>query len=226
MRTTEGELRTVDVTLESFSSPDRVAFFVIPAVLSLVFLGLSLWIFGLRRTESAGRAFSMMTTSVAIVIGALYDLYSFHYFTYAWTLAAAMSGGAVIDLALCFPQEARLLLRRPYLRWFGYAIGAALAVSAFSNLYDLQNPTAYFVSWRNIYIFVGWFVWYLGLLYAFSGGWVLKIIHWGSPPWGLGGFFARRLNHPFWVTAGVGGPRRPRWVYVWPPWCLGRCRWS
>ena len=155
MRTTEGELRTVDVTLESFSSPDRVAFFVIPAVLSLVFLGLSLWIFGLRRTESAGRAFSMMTTSVAIVIGALYDLYSFHYFTYAWTLAAAMSGGAVIDLALCFPQEARLLLRRPYLRWFGYAIGAALAVSAFSNLYDLQNPTAYFVSWRNIYIFVG-----------------------------------------------------------------------
>ncbi len=48
-----------------------------------------------------------------------------------------------------------MLLRRPYLRWFGYAIGIALAVSAFSTLYDFQNPTAYFVSWRNIYIFVG-----------------------------------------------------------------------
>jgi signal transduction histidine kinase len=155
MRTTEGEVRTVDVTLESFSRSDRIAFFVIPMALSLVFLGLSLWIFGLRRTESAGRAFSMMTTSVAIVIGALYDLYSFHYFTYAWTLAAALSGGALIDLALCFPQEARLLLRRPYLRWFGYAIGIALAVMAFSNLYDLQNPTAYFESWQNIYVFVG-----------------------------------------------------------------------
>ena len=155
MRTTEGVVRTADVTLEAFSGPDRVAFFIIPMALSLVFLGLSLWIFGLRRTESAGRAFSMMATSVAIVIGALYDLYSFHYFTYAWTLAAAMSGGAVIDLGLCFPQEARLLLRRPYLRWFGYVIGAGLAVSAFSTLYDFQNPTAYFVSWRNIYIFVG-----------------------------------------------------------------------
>lgn len=155
MRTTEGEVRTVDVTLESFSNSDRIAFFVLPTVLSLVFLGLSLWIFGLRRTESAGRAFSMMTTSVAIVIGALYDLYSFHYFTYAWTLAAALSGGALIDLALCFPQEARLLLRRPYLRWFGYAIGIALAVMAFSTLYDLQNPTAYFESWQNIYVFVG-----------------------------------------------------------------------
>ena len=155
MRTTEGDVRTVDVTLESFSASDRIAFFVIPSAMSLVFLGLSLWIFGLRRTESAGRAFSMMTTSIAVVIGALYDLYSFHYFTYVWTLAAALSGGAVIDLALCFPQEARLLLRRPYLRWFGYAVGIGLAVSAFSSLYDFQNPTAYFASWRNIYIFVG-----------------------------------------------------------------------
>ena len=155
MRTTEGDVRTVDVTLEAFSSSDLIAFFIIPMALSLVFLGLSLWIFGLRRTESAGRAFSIMTTSVALVIGALYDLYSFHYFTYVWTLAAAMSGGALIDLALCFPQESRLLLRRPYLRWFGYAIGIGLAVMAFSSLYDFQNPTAYFVSWRNIYIFVG-----------------------------------------------------------------------
>ena len=104
MRTTEGEVRTVDVTLQLLSTPDRIAFYVIPAILSLVFLGLSLWIFGLRRTESAGRAFSMMSASVAIVIGTLFDLYSFHYFTYAWTLAAALSGGALIDLGLCFPQ--------------------------------------------------------------------------------------------------------------------------
>ncbi|HEY3476805.1 MAG TPA: hypothetical protein VGK56_19465, partial [Anaerolineales bacterium] len=125
MRTTEGDVRSAEVTLQSFSASDRVVFFIIPALLSLVFLGLSLWIFGLRRTESAGRAFSMMATSVAIVIGMLYDLYSFHYFTYVWTLAAALSGGALIDLALCFPQEVRLLYRRPYLRWFGYAIGIA-----------------------------------------------------------------------------------------------------
>ena len=63
----------------------------------------SLWIFGLRRTEPAGRAFSMLTTSLAIVIGALFDLYTSHYFTYVWTLAVALSGGALIDLALGFP---------------------------------------------------------------------------------------------------------------------------
>src|SRR5215208_5824607 len=154
LRTTEGEVRTADVTLEAFPAFDRFSYFVIPAILSLVFLGISLWIFGLRRTESAGRAFSMMATSVAIVIGALFDLYTSHYFTYAWTMAAAFSGGALIDLGLCFPQEARLLFRRPYFRWFGYAVGIWLAVSAYFTMYDFQHPTAYFDSWRNIYIFI------------------------------------------------------------------------
>jgi signal transduction histidine kinase len=155
LRTTEGDVRPTQVTLEPFPFVDRISYFVIPMGLSLVFLGLSLWIFGLRRTESAGRAFSMMATSLALVTGGLYDLYSSHYFTYVWTLAAGLSGGALIDLALCFPQEARLLFRRPYVRWLGYVVGAGLAIYAFNKLSDFQNPTAYFDAWRNIYVFVG-----------------------------------------------------------------------
>ena len=154
MSTSKGE-RTADVTLQPFPSADRISYFVIPAALSVVFLSISLWIFGLRRTESAGRAFSMMATSLAIVIGALFDLYTSHRFTYIWTLAAALSGGALIDLGLCFPQEPRFMFRRPYLRWFGYLIGIGLAISAYFKIYDFQNPTAYFDAWRNIYIFVG-----------------------------------------------------------------------
>jgi ABC-type multidrug transport system fused ATPase/permease subunit len=155
IRTAEGDIRTVDIVLQPFPAADRVSYFVIPAILSLVFLLISSWIFGLRRTESAGRAFSMMTTSLAIGIGALFDLYTSHYLTLFWTMGVALSGGALIDLGLCFPQEARFLFRRPYLRWFGYAIGIGLAISAYFKLYDFENPTAYFVAWQNIYIFVG-----------------------------------------------------------------------
>src|SRR5919109_493160 len=54
LRTTEGDVRPTQVTLEPFPFVDRISYFVIPMGLSLVFLGLSLWIFGLRRTESAG----------------------------------------------------------------------------------------------------------------------------------------------------------------------------
>ena len=155
MQNTKGEVREAEVTLQPFPAFDRLSYFVIPAVLSLVFLAISLWIFGLRRAESAGRAFSMMATSLAIVIGALFDLYTTHHFTVLWTMAAALSGGALIDLALCFPQEPRFLFRYPYLRWLGFIVGAGLAISAYFKLYDFQHPTAYFASWRLIYIFTG-----------------------------------------------------------------------
>lgn len=155
MRTTAGNVETADITLQSFPVADRIAYFVIPMFLSMVFLVISLWIFGLRRTESSGRAFSIMTTSVAIVIGALFDLYTTHRFTAVWTMAAALSGGALIDLGLCFPQEPRFLFRRPYLRWFGFVVGVGLAINAYRVLYNFENPTAYFIAWRYIYIFVG-----------------------------------------------------------------------
>jgi signal transduction histidine kinase len=155
IRASDGDLRTVDITLQPFPFPDQIAYFVLPAFLSLVFLGISLWIFGLRRTESAGRAFSMMAASLAIGIGALFDLYTSHRFTYIWIMAVALSGGALIDLALGFPQQVRLVLGRPYLRGFGYAVGILLAFNAYLKLYDFENPIAYFDTWRIIYIFVG-----------------------------------------------------------------------
>jgi len=155
MRLVNGETRQANITLDALAPVDQLSYFVIPAFLSLVFLLISLWIFGLRRTEPAGRAFSMLTTSMAIVIGGLFDLYTSHYFTYLWTMAVALSGGALIMLALVFPQEARLLFRAPYLRWLGFLIGIVLALNAYRVLYDYENPTAYFDAWGNIYIFVG-----------------------------------------------------------------------
>jgi signal transduction histidine kinase/putative methionine-R-sulfoxide reductase with GAF domain len=155
MRSFAGETRTAEVTLEQFPAADRLVYFILPAFLSLVFLVISLWIFGLRREESAGRAFSMMTTSLAIAIGALFDLYTTHYFTYMWTLAAALAGGALIDLGLGFPQEARFVFRRPYFRWGGYLAGIGLSINAYLKLYDFENPTAYYDAWQIIYIFAG-----------------------------------------------------------------------
>src|SRR4030095_15457075 len=84
IRLFEGEERTAQITLQHFPRADQISYFVLPASLSLVFLIISLWIFGLRRTEPAGRAFSVMTSSLAIVIGALFDLYTSHRFTYLW----------------------------------------------------------------------------------------------------------------------------------------------
>jgi signal transduction histidine kinase/putative methionine-R-sulfoxide reductase with GAF domain len=155
IRTTQGTLEERQIVLREFPTADRYAFFYIPEFLSFVFLLVSLWIFGLRRTEPAGRAFSIFTSSLAIGVGALFDLYTTHFFTYVWTFALGMIGGSLIDLALGFPQEVRLVIGRPYIRWTGYLAGLALVFNAYSTLFNFDNPTAYITAWQIIYGFVG-----------------------------------------------------------------------
>src|SRR5688500_8553341 len=54
LRTSAGEVRSAEIALQSLSNTDRVSYFYLPVFLSALFLMISLWIFGLRRTESAG----------------------------------------------------------------------------------------------------------------------------------------------------------------------------
>src|SRR5574341_1168478 len=155
VRTLQGETRTFQVKLNAFPSEDRTVYFVLPSILSLLFLVLSLWIFGMRRAESAGRAFALFSSSLSIATGSLFDLYTTHNLTCIWTLGIALAGGALIDLALSFPQETRIVMGRPYVRWVGYLLALGLAGYAFTTLFNFAHPTDYILAWRWIYGFVG-----------------------------------------------------------------------
>jgi signal transduction histidine kinase/putative methionine-R-sulfoxide reductase with GAF domain len=154
-RIADGAQETLTVTLQPFPGNARLVYFVIPYGIGLIFLGISLWIFGMRRTESSGRAFALFVTSVALGCAALFDLYTTHVMSTFWTLAMVVAGGALFDLALVFPQEIRWMKGRPYLRWIGYLIGLALFTLTILHLYDFNQPSAYIPNWRNIYIMDG-----------------------------------------------------------------------
>jgi len=164
IRTMAGEEKTLNVTLHSFPSEDNVAYLVIPSILGFIFLVISLWIFGMRRAEQSGRSFALFASSLAIVIGTLFDLYTTHTLTYLWTLATAVAGGALIDLALSFPQEARVVVGRPFVRWAGMYIAIALTAYAFTTLFNFDRPLDYILAWRYIYLFVAFAsIFYLGM---------------------------------------------------------------
>jgi hypothetical protein len=151
---TNGDTRTFDITLYAFPASSRTVYFIVPSILGAIFLAVSLWIFGFRRNESAGRAFSLFTSSLAIVTGAYFNLITTHEFTIAWTLATSMAGGALINLALVFPIESRPVINRPYLRWVGVTIALILAINAMPNLFNFERPTTYITSWQYLYGFV------------------------------------------------------------------------
>ena len=155
LNTPGGEIVTYDIPLQPFPLADQLAFLYIPYLIGFVYLGVSLWIFGLRRTETSGRAFALFATSVALASGALFDLFTTHNLSFLWTLGIGMAGGAMIDLALAFPQESPIVARRPYLRWFGYVIALGLTLYAFTTIYDLAHPLAYSGAWIMMYAFDG-----------------------------------------------------------------------
>ncbi len=158
VRTPQGELKTILVTLHVFPEADRVAYIYIPFMLGAVFLALSLWIFWVRRAESAGRSFTIFATSLAIGSFALFDVYTTHRLIYLWTFAIAVAGGALIDLSLSFPQEARFVIKRPYLRWVGYILAILLSLYAFTTLFNFSRPLAYYSAWRWIYLYLAFSV--------------------------------------------------------------------
>lgn len=151
----EGILETHAITLQIFPQGDRVAFLYIPLFIGFIFLVMGLWIFGLRRSESAGRAFALFASSVSIGSGTLFDLFTTHTFPYLWTLTLSLAGGALIELAMIYPQESRLARRWPWLRLIPYATALGLGAYAIPRVFDFSNPLAYSSAWGYIYIFAG-----------------------------------------------------------------------
>ena len=149
-----GEVRDIRITLYPFPNSSRTVYFIVPTILSAVFLVASWWIFGLRRNEPAGRAFSLFTASLSIVTGTYFNLITTHEFTWLWVLACGVSGGALFDLGLSFPLEPRLVINRPYLRWSGFVVGLFLIFLSYLTLFNFEKPTAYILSWQYIYGFI------------------------------------------------------------------------
>jgi len=155
IQSASGETRTLPVKLNAFPDEDRTVYFVLPAVVSALFLLISLWIFRMRGAEWSGRAFAVFSASLSLVSGSFFDLYTTHVLTPVWTLGLAIAGGALVDLALSFPHEFHGLERRPWLRAVGYVLAIGLSIYAFTTLYDFGQPLAYVPAWRLVYAFAG-----------------------------------------------------------------------
>jgi len=153
VRFKSGDVRVLNVELQRFPEDGISVYLVLPTILSLIFLALSIWTFGLRRNEPAGRAFTMFASSFSIITGTIFNLWTSHEFTLLWTFACAFAGGSTIALALSFPTSPRLLINRPYLRWVGFIISLLLAGMVVPYLFNTANPVKYIPLWQNIYYF-------------------------------------------------------------------------
>lgn len=151
----EGAVRTVDVRLRDFPSEDLFNYFVVPYLIGLAHWVIGLWVLRLRWRDTAGRALALFCASVAIVVGGLFDLYTTHAFTWAWTMAIPLTSAGLLTLGLVFPQESQLAARHPGLRWVGLIPAAVLILRGEWWLYDTAQPARYAAAWLDEYSFGG-----------------------------------------------------------------------
>jgi len=154
-RDTTGKLRDVSVRLESMPLETLVFFFILPYVLGLTYLGIGVWVFLVRRQESAARVFALLCAVVALSLGLLFDLYTTHRFPRVWVTAVSLIGSVVLHLALVFPQWARFLDRTPALRYLAYVPGVIIATINQFTILNFETPIAYFNTWLAAFIFAG-----------------------------------------------------------------------
>ncbi len=162
----DGSQITQTTHLISLPTTDKIKYFFFPYIIGLIYLSISLWMFRLRLSESAGRAFILFSTSLALGAAALFDVYTTHYLTILWMSAAAIAGGALLDLAISFPQEFDFAKKYPLVHRVGYVIALALILLALPDIYNLQEPFNYVAKWQYIYGFTGFSILtFIGVLF-------------------------------------------------------------
>lgn len=142
------------VRVNIFSPVDQVLFFWLPYLVGLVYLAIGGLIYRLRGDTSPGQVFAFFCASIAVVMGLYFDLISTHAGSILWTIALAQVGGAVISLALVFPEELFAGTRYTAVRYLPILVSLGLAVWGVVAVVNYRaNPWEYIAAWRFKYLY-------------------------------------------------------------------------
>ena len=101
------------VPLISFSRKDMARLFWLPFAAGLAYLAIGVWVYRVGGRTRPGRALAFFCFNVSIACSLLFDISTTHVATAFWTVAAAQLGGALLSLAMRFPEEWRAVERLP-----------------------------------------------------------------------------------------------------------------
>jgi signal transduction histidine kinase len=124
-------------------------------LVGLVYLLCSLWVFSLRNERRAGRMFSVFSTSIALSLACYFVTPANQYLAYLWVFALSLSGGALINLALIFPQEFSIVTRIPGLRWAGYLPSVIIFLMVILGVGNITSISSLSIPLLLAYIYLG-----------------------------------------------------------------------
>jgi hypothetical protein len=141
------------VQLMVYQAADLLRQFALPYGVGLAYLAIAAWIYLVRGGTRPGRALAYFSICTSLVCMLLFDIATTHAASAIWTVAVAQTGGALISLAMRFPEEWKVLHGRGWLLGVPYGISVALSIQSLLVLYSKANPWAYADAWGRSYRF-------------------------------------------------------------------------
>jgi hypothetical protein len=158
------------ITLTQFTYKDFFIYFWLPYLVGLSYLGIGIWIYRVRGHARPGRALAFFCVCTSLVCSIIFDLSTTHLGTSIWVAALGMTGGALISLAMRFPEEWKPAQTHGWVLAVPYLFSAVLIIWNLVVMYDNNQPWAYYTTWGASYRFVGLsIIFFLGMMVYRSG---------------------------------------------------------
>jgi hypothetical protein len=143
------------IRLMRMSATDLFRLFIVPYLVGVAYVLIGLWVYRMRGGTRPGRALAFFCFSAAVVCIVIFDAVTTHVVAELWTLALALSAGAVVSLAMRFPVEWGQVRRRPWTLSIPYFVALALAAWGVLELVRPSDPWAYARAWEVTYRYIG-----------------------------------------------------------------------
>jgi hypothetical protein len=147
--------RYPEIVLESFPAADFWWLFWMPYSVGLVYLISGYLVFRSRGHTRSGSVFAYTAVTGAMALALTFDLSTTHLGSLLWIISISQIGGALISLAIVFPEELQPFYRRARIRLLAHSFSLGLAVWGVATLYSMSNPWSYILPWRWSYIYAG-----------------------------------------------------------------------
>jgi len=131
------------IVLTQFPADDMVQLFWLPYLVGLAYLAVGVWIYRVRGMTRPGRALAFFCACTTVACVLLFDVLTTHIGTLFWLAAVAQLGGALISMALRFPEEWKPVEHRAWLLGIPYLIGLGLIAWNLLAMYNAANPWAF-----------------------------------------------------------------------------------
>jgi hypothetical protein len=154
-----------EVEISRFPLSDLIQLFWAPYLIGLTYLAIGIWIYRIRGQTRPGRALAFFCVCTAVVCGLLFDVLTTHWGTGIWVVAVSQLGGAVISMAMRFPEEWRPVERHPWLLAVPYLLAITLSGLTLFQVYDVAHPWDYLAPRNTSYLFAaGGALFFLGVM--------------------------------------------------------------